>query len=51
MICETYQNFTLFFLSNDTCLLISHKNTQTLELVCNVQLSLRDDWFKANRLT
>ena len=43
--------FSVSLFADDTCLIISHKYITHLESICNEQLKVVDDWFKANRLT
>ena len=43
--------FTVSLFADDTCLILSHDNINTLEKNCNEELILVDDWFKANGLT
>ena len=43
------QRISLFV--NDTCLTVLGKNIQELNQIANEQLSLLDEWFRANRLT
>ena len=44
-------NFTASLFADDTCLLMSHKNLHILESMCNQELAILDEWFRANKLT
>ena len=44
-------SFSVSLFADDTCLVLSHKDLKHLEIICNNELKIIDDWFKANRLT
>ena len=44
-------NFSVCLFADDTCLSYSHKNLETLQTICNEELAIVDDWFRANKLT
>ena len=37
--------------ADDTCLVLNHTDLKYLETICNNELNIVDDWFKANKLT
>ena len=43
--------FSVSLYADDTCLVLSHVDLKQLETICNNELEIIDDWFKANRLT
>ena len=43
--------FSVSLFADDTCLVLSHVDLKKLETICNNELEIIDDWFKANRLT
>ena len=43
--------FSVSLFADDTCLVLSHKDLKHLEGICNKELEIIEDWFKANRLT
>ena len=43
--------FSVSLFADDTCLVLSHKDNKTLEKICNDELTIIYDWFKANKLT
>ena len=44
-------NFLVNLFADDTCLSLSSNNLPELELQCNAQAALVDEWFRTNRLT
>ena len=43
--------FSVSLFADDTCLVLSHKDLKYLEVFCNRELEIIEDWFKANKLT
>ena len=43
--------FSVTLFADDTCLVLSHTDLKYLETICNNELNIVDDWFKANKLT
>ena len=41
----------LCLFADDTYLSITNKSLQNLENICNTEIALVDEWFKANKLT
>ena len=44
-------NFAVCLFADDTCLSLSHVNSNELQKICNKELYKIDDWFRANLLT
>ena len=44
-------NFLMILFADDTCLSLSNENLHFLEVQCNREIALVNDWFLANKLT